>query len=204
MQGKGAWGTGHGSFPGSRNTEGQDSAGIPFRLGRGRILDLASTRSSRAPHPVPRAPLHPWIRRLGLALLLLLATLPALAIDPMPFQDRAEEVRFQNLLRELRCLQCQNQTLADSDADIARQLREEIFRMMNEGQSDEQIKDFLTARYGDFVLYKPPVKSGTWLLWFGPFLILAGAAMALVVHLRKRRGVTAAPAADQARDEEDW
>ncbi|MGE4069768.1 MAG: cytochrome c-type biogenesis protein [Lysobacterales bacterium] len=136
--------------------------------------------------------------------MLLVSSMGAFAIDPMPFEDRSEEVRFQNLLRELRCLQCQNQTLADSDADIARQLREEIFRMMNEGQSDEQIKEFLTARYGDFVLYKPPVKSGTWLLWFGPFLILAGAALALVIHLRKRRGVTAAPAAGQARDEEDW
>ncbi|MCB1599428.1 MAG: cytochrome c-type biogenesis protein CcmH [Xanthomonadales bacterium] len=195
---------GHGSFPGSRDAEGHESTGIPFWLGRDPIPDVASTCSSRAHSPLPPAPLHLWVRGLGLALLLLLATMPAFAIDPMPFADRAEEVRFQNLLRELRCLQCQNQTLADSDADIARQLREEIFRMMNEGQSDAQIKDFLTARYGDFVLYKPPVKSGTWLLWFGPFLILAGAATALVVHLRKRRGVAAAPAANQARDEEDW
>jgi cytochrome c-type biogenesis protein CcmH len=153
--------------------------------------------------PGPSRSLVAALRPLALGLLLT-ASIPAFAIDPMPFTDRSEEVRFQNLLRELRCLQCQNQTLADSDADIARQLREEIFRMMNEGQSDDQIKDFLTARYGDFVLYRPPVKSGTWLLWFGPFLILAGAGVALVVHLRKRRGPAVAPVASQARDEEDW
>lgn len=145
------------------------------------------------------------LRILAFAALSLVAALPALAIDPMDFKgDRAEEVRFQDLLRELRCLQCQNQTLADSDADIARQLRNEIFRMMNEGQSNDQIKEFLTTRYGDFVLYKPPVKRGTWLLWFGPFLILAGAAVALVIHLRKRRGSGPAPAAESAREEEDW
>ena len=125
------------------------------------------------------------------------------AIDPMEFTDRAEEVRFQGLLRELRCLQCQNQTLADSDADIARQLRNEVFRMIREGQTDDQIKDFMTARYGDFVLYNPPVKSGTWLLWFGPFVILGGGALALAVHLRKRRA-NAAPVSNTAREEEDW
>ena len=109
------------------------------------------------------------------------------AIDPMPFKDRAEEVRFQELARELRCLQCQNQTLADSEADIARQLREEIFRMMREGQDNDQIKAFMTARYGDFVLYKPPVKGGTWGLWFGAFVILAAAAVASRVGGARRR-----------------
>jgi len=144
------------------------------------------------------------LRSLVIALVLAATALPALAIDPMPFTDRAEEVRYQGLLRELRCLQCQNQTLADSDADIARQLRNEVFRMIREGKSDDEIKDFMTARYGDFVLYRPKVGSGTWLLWFGPFVILAGGALALVLHLRKRRAGAATPAATAVRDEEDW
>lgn len=146
-----------------------------------------------------------WIVVWTACLMLLAAFSSAWAIDPMKFDDPAEEVRFQTLLRELRCLQCQNQTLADSDADIARQLRVEIYRMMGEGQNDDQIKDFLTARYGDFVLYKPPVKSGTWLLWFGPFVILLGAGVVLWLHLRSRRRVSVAgqPAPD-TRDEEDW
>jgi len=140
---------------------------------------------------------------MALVAALMVTSMQAYAIDPMPFTDRAEEVRFQGLLRELRCLQCQNQTLAESDADIARQLRNEVFRMIREGQTNDQIKDFMTARYGDFVLYNPPVKMGTWLLWFGPFVILAGGALALAVHLRKRR-VDAAPVTSTARDEEDW
>ena len=123
---------------------------------------------------------------------------------PPPPLDAAGQRRLKALSEELRCLVCQNQTLADSDADIARQLREEIFRMMGEGKNDQEIKDFLTARYGDFVLYKPPVKSGTWLLWFGPFGILAGGGVALWLHLRARRRPQAAAQAPDTRDEEDW
>ena len=163
---------------------------------------LPVLRVPRAPCPVPR--FTTLLRSLLIAIVLIFAALPALAIDPMPFTDRAQEVRYQNLLRELRCLQCQNQTLADSDADIARQLRNEVFRMIGEGKSDDEIKDFMTARYGEFVLYRPKVESGTWLLWFGPFVILAGGALALVLHLRKRRAGAATPAATAARDEEDW
>jgi cytochrome c-type biogenesis protein CcmH len=108
-----------------------------------------------------------------LLLLLLLIALPVAAIDPLPFADRAEEVRFQDLVRELRCLVCQNQNLADSDAMLAKDLRAEVFGLMRSGKNDTEIKQFLTDRYGDFVLYKPPVKPGTWLLWFGPLLVLA-------------------------------
>jgi cytochrome c-type biogenesis protein CcmH len=107
-----------------------------------------------------------------LALLFLLMALPVAAIDPLPFADRAEEVRFQDLVRELRCLVCQNQNLADSDATLAKDLRAEVFELMRSGKSDTEIKTFLTDRYGDFVLYKPPVKPGTWVLWFGPLLVL--------------------------------
>ena len=108
------------------------------------------------------------------------------AIDPLPFKDRAEEVRFQNLTKQLRCLVCQNQNLADSDADLAKDLRKQVFDMMQAGKSDEQIKQYLVARYNDFVLYDPPVKPGTWLLWFLPFALVAGGAIVLVRILRRR------------------
>jgi len=145
--------------------------------------------------------LNTWL--LSIALTVSFFSVPAIAIDPMPFTDRAEEVRFKDLLYELRCLQCQNQSLADSDADVARQLREEVFRLMREGHSNDEIKDFLIARYGEFVLYRPRVESSTWLLWFGPFVILAGSAMALVMALRKRKRNEMRPA-NLPPDEEDW
>ena len=78
------------------------------------------------------------------------------------------------LAEELRCLVCQNQTLADSHADLAVDLRQEIRELMQKGQSDEEVKRYLVARYGDFVLYRPPLKSSTWLLWFGPAVLLVG------------------------------
>ena len=102
----------------------------------------------------------------------------AQAIDPLPFKDHAQEIRFQNLTRQLRCLVCQNENLADSNADLARDLRHEVFGLMQQGKSDDQIKQYLVARYSDFVLYDPPLKASTWLLWFGPALfLLMGAAV---------------------------
>ena len=133
---------------------------------------------------------------LGIAL----AAQPALAIDPLPFKDRAEEVRFQHLAKELRCLVCQNQDLADSEADLAKDLRRQVFQMMQDGQTDAQIKQYLAARYNDFVLYDPPVKPGTWLLWFAPGVLVAAGAGVLVSILRKRsRQVPLEP-----ESEEDW
>lgn len=145
------------------------------------------------------------IRPFLLGALLALAWLsPAAAIEPLEFTDRAQEHRYQQLLRELRCLQCQNQSLADSDSNVAGGLRLEIHKQMLAGRSDEEIKAFLVDRYGEFVLYRPEMKSGTWLLWFGPFVILAGAGVALVLTLRKRRAQAAAVAETTTRDEEDW
>jgi cytochrome c-type biogenesis protein CcmH len=143
----------------------------------------------------------------SLALVCLAAAAPLAAIEPLEFKDRAEEQRYQKLLRELRCLQCQNQSLADSDANVAGGLRQEIHRQMQAGKSNEEIKAFLVDRYGEFVLYRPEVKGGTMLLWFGPFVILALGGAALLVHLRRR--AAAAPAALAAasasnRSEEDW
>lgn len=112
------------------------------------------------------------MRRIVFALAFLLTTALAWAIDPLPFANEAEEQRFQALARELRCLVCQNQNIADSDAGLAKDLRNEVFEMMRAGKSDEEIKQFLVERYGDFVLYDPPFKATTLVLWVGPILIL--------------------------------
>ncbi len=137
--------------------------------------------------------------RLSLLVLLLLlgsALTPVHAIDPLPFADTQEEQRFQHLVRELRCLVCQNQNLADSDAFLAKDLRAEVFDLMRSGKTDAEIKTFLTDRYGDFVLYKPPVKPGTWVLWFGPLLILAIGFAIARRQLRPRDPAPAEAASD--------
>jgi cytochrome c-type biogenesis protein CcmH len=110
----------------------------------------------------------------------------AQAIEPMPFADHAQELRFQQLTQQLRCPMCQNETLADSNAPIARDLRNQIFRLMQQGKSDGEIKQYLVDRYSDYVLYDPPLNPATWLLWFGPLLILCGGAGVVLVTIRKR------------------
>jgi len=114
-------------------------------------------------------------------------------------EDPAIERRMMTLAQELRCLVCQNQTLADSQASLAADLRQEIRELMQKGESDEEVKHYLVVRYGDFVLYRPPVKSSTWLLWFGPALLLvAGLTTLYSVLIRRRRLATADPlTADQ-------
>ena len=97
------------------------------------------------------------------------------------------EKRMVLLSEKLRCLVCQNESLASSHADLAEDLRREVRELMQKGMSDQEIMDYLVARYGDFVLYDPPVKSHTMLLWFGPFALLLVAGLGLVVQLRKRR-----------------
>ena len=110
---------------------------------------------------------------------------------PLHFNDPAEEARFHALAAELRCVMCQNQSLADSNALIALNLRREVLGLMRQGRSDAEIKDFLVARYGEFVLYKPRVEGRTWLLWFGPLLlVLVGS---LVVWRILRRGADRDP-----------
>jgi cytochrome c-type biogenesis protein CcmH len=112
----------------------------------------------------------------------------ALALDPIVYNSPAEEVRFKALAAELRCVMCQNQSIADSNAPIAHDLRMEVLRLMREGRSDSEIKQYLVERYSDFVLYEPPLRKGTWLLWVGPFLLLlAGAAGVFMIIKRKNR-----------------
>jgi cytochrome c-type biogenesis protein CcmH len=111
-----------------------------------------------------------------------------LAQEAKPLADDPElEKRVMNLSKELRCLVCQNETLADSRADLAVDLRNEIRDQMKAGKSDKEIIAFLTARYGDFVLYRPPVRPTTYLLWFGPFLLLVIGMVILYKYVRQRR-----------------
>ncbi len=122
------------------------------------------------------------------------------AIDPHTFRSRTDEVRFQNLTRELRCLVCQNQSLADSDADLAKDLRSKIFELMQEGRSDEEIKHYLVSRYSDFVLYDPPVKRETALLWLGPYIILMLGVVKMGVYVVRNRD----KAGNAVHEEGEW
>lgn len=122
-----------------------------------------------------------------LILIALLSPGQAWAGEARPLaDDPAVEARLKHLAVELRCLVCQNQTLADSNAPLAEDLRREVREMIAKDMSDKEIIDFLVARYGDFVLYRPPLKTTTTLLWVGPFVLLTVGATALVIALRRR------------------
>jgi len=110
-----------------------------------------------------------------------------IAKEAQPNEDPQIAARMRNLTEQLRCLVCQNETLADSRADLAEDLRKEIREQMKQGKSDQEIIAFLTQRYGDFVLYNPPVKATTYLLWFGPFVLLIGGTVVLFRFLKRRR-----------------
>jgi cytochrome c-type biogenesis protein CcmH len=133
----------------------------------------------------------PWGSLLFLVLLVLASVFcvaPALAKEAVPVAaNAAQEARVMGLAAELRCLVCQNQTIADSHADLAVDLRNQIREMLAKGQSDDQIRKYMTDRYGDFVLYKPPFKATTALLWAGPPALLAIALFALFLMLRSRQ-----------------
>jgi cytochrome c-type biogenesis protein CcmH len=113
---------------------------------------------------------------------------PAFAAEAKPVSDDpALELRVQRLANELRCLVCQNQTIADSNAELAVDLRNQVREQLRQGKSEEEILAYMVQRYGDFVRYRPPVKMQTLVLWIGPFLLLAGSVFALMRHLRRRR-----------------
>lgn len=122
--------------------------------------------------------------------LILVMTMPGLvaAQEARPLAENPQaEARLKVLAVELRCLVCQNQTLADSNAPLAEDLRREVREMIAKNMSDQEIIDFLVERYGDFVLYRPPLRATTTLLWIGPFLLLAIAGTALILALRRRQ-----------------
>ena len=139
-----------------------------------------------------------------LALCLLLGAGPVHAgvtLEAFKFDSKAEEQHFKDLIEELRCLVCQNQSLADSDAELAHDLRAEVYDMIQAGKSDDEIVEFLVERYGDFVLYNPPIKPANYLIWFGPFVLLLIAAIILLrsVRRQKRTAVTDITPEERAR-----
>ena len=113
----------------------------------------------------------------------------AIAKDAQPNEDPQIEQRMQALTQQLRCLVCQSETLADSQADWAVDIRQQIREQMKAGKSDKEITAFLTQRFGDFVLYSPPVKATTYLLWFGPFVLLFGGTLLLYRYVKHRREI---------------
>jgi cytochrome c-type biogenesis protein CcmH len=124
-----------------------------------------------------------------LALVLWLAAGVALAVEPGErLADPALEARARALSTELRCLVCQNQSIDDSNADLAHDLRVLIRERLNAGDSDNQVLQFMTRRYGDFILLRPPVQSDTYVLWFGPFAVLGLGALGAVLYFRRSRG----------------
>ena len=121
---------------------------------------------------------------------------------PLKFESPLEERRFQHLVEELRCVMCQNQSLADSNAMIAQDLRREVLELMREGRTDDEVRAFLVDRYGQFVLYRPAVRTHTWLLWFGPLLLLGGGAVAVALLVRARTRSTTPAVLEDVKDQE--
>ena len=133
------------------------------------------------------------MKRLTLLVVLLLAAgAAALAQEPLVFDDAAQEERYNALTLELRCTVCQNQSLADSDAPLAQDLRAEIYEMMMAGRSDDEIKTFMIERYGDFVLYRPPMQGNTIALWVLPLVLLFFGAVVVFFTVRNRNRKLAA------------
>ena len=144
-----------------------------------------------------------WSRVIALVAAAAFAGFPAHAqsvFEPRDFTSPENEQRYRSLVAELRCLVCQNQNIADSNADLASDLRREVYRMVEDGQSAEEIAGFMVARYGEFVRYRPAIRGETLLLWAGPFVFAAAGLTVLFLHLRRSRREGAAPLDDEARE----
>ncbi len=124
------------------------------------------------------------------AFCLLFSAISFAAIDPDEFSSDSERLRYQSFIADLRCPKCQNQNLAGSDAPIASDLRKELRRLLKEGQSDQQIVDFMVARYGEFILYKPPFDKHTAILWFTPIVLLGAGVVVIGSILWRHRRAT--------------
>ena len=144
--------------------------------------------------------------RVPILAILLLMALPVVGVDAVQpnevLSDPELEARARTLSKDIRCLVCQNQSIDDSNAGLARDLRVLVRQRLTKGDSDEQILDFLVNRYGDFVLLKPPVKSSTYALWYGPIVIFIFGVIGLIVFLRGRRPLAASQTAALSVDEE--
>jgi len=143
-----------------------------------------------------------WSSAVALGVLIIgcLLAAPALAaVSAYEFTDPADEARFRRLIEELRCPKCQNQTIADSNAPLSEDLRERVYAMIQQGRSDGEIVEFMVARYGDFITYRPPLKPVTWPLWFGPLLLTALGGLGLVIWVRRRQRQTSPSLSEQDR-----
>lgn len=139
-----------------------------------------------------------WL--LGVALLCM--AFAAAALHPKDFQSPEEEARYRHLAKELRCVMCQNQSLADSPAGVADDLRQQVLTLIREGRNDAEVKEYFLARYGDFILYRPQVTPVTWALWFGPFVVLLIGAGVVIRVVRGQRSASAG--VKPADDRHDW
>ena len=136
---------------------------------------------------------------------LLLTSTSAIAIPvgtPLAFDHAEQEQRYQTLIRELRCTVCQNQSLVDSNAPLAHDLRRRIYEMVQDGHDRREIETFMVDRYGDYVLYRPPLRAGTFLLWLGPFLLLVAGGLVYAGVLRRNRRREAQPSIPLDEDEQ--
>ena len=129
------------------------------------------------------------VKMIVLTLLLLLSPAIYASVEVKEFESPQQEQRYKKLIDELRCLVCQNQNLADSNASLAIDLRKQVYKMIRSGQSDKEILEFMVTRYGDFVLYRPPFKASTFFLWVGPFIILVIGLVMLIRFIRQRKDI---------------
>jgi len=145
---------------------------------------------------------YPMIKALALGALLLLGSgsLGAYTLEEFQFDSPEQQAEFRELVAKLRCLVCQNESLAGSQAELAQDLRNEVYRMMRAGQSQDEILDFLVERYGDFVLYDPPLKPSTYLLWFGPFVLIGIAAFVVARTILSKKRAPDVPISETERE----
>ena len=137
----------------------------------------------------------------ALVLVMQLAAVPAHANEAAPLaDDPVVEARLLVIAEEVRCLVCQNESLAGSRAELAQDLRREIRSLIKQGKTDKEVMDFLVSRYGDYVRYRPPVKPTTWLLWGGPFVLLAAGLAGLMLFVRRRRSASVAFTPEEQRE----
>lgn len=127
------------------------------------------------------------LRNVGFVFLFLNSANAIAGVEIQKFENEQQQTQYKKLIDELRCLVCQNQNLADSDAELAQDLRKKVAQMLVDGKSEEEIIDYMVARYGDFVLYRPPFKSKTLLLWLGPFVLLMSGVVVLMKVVRKQK-----------------
>jgi len=144
--------------------------------------------------------MSPLIKSLIVAAALLFGSAAgAFTLEEFHFDSPEQQEQFRELIGKLRCLVCQNESLAASQADLAQDLRNEVYKMMRAGKSQDEILDFLVARYGDFVLYDPPLKPSTYVLWFGPFVLIGIGAVFMVRALLRRKATPDQDLSDEER-----